>query len=104
LQSSQFEGYFYRSAMSLGSIGLEATHAMSAACVDEKAAFNTGEGALSIHHLPRVKYDPKHKWMKAHKVPGFLKPLYWITPGKRLKNYLIDFFGYCACPRNMRDL
>jgi glutamate synthase domain-containing protein 2 len=107
-----FQSFFYRSAMSLGSIGLEATQAMAAACANEKAPFNTGEGALSIHHLPRVKYSKKHKWMKAVAISSAWKTLYRLTPGKRLKNYLIDLLGWMNIPKqkvdgekyNMRDL
>jgi len=99
----QMKTFFYRSAMSLGSIGLEATEAMAAACVDAGAAFNTGEGALSIHHLPRVPFSKKHKWMKWHQVPTFWKALYAITPGQRLKNYLIDFFGWMVLPKQKVD-
>jgi glutamate synthase domain-containing protein 2 len=39
----QFHTYFYRSAMSLGSLGFEATLAMAKACANAHAAFNTGE-------------------------------------------------------------
>lgn len=106
------KSFFYRSAMSLGSIGLEGTVAMSAACVDAQAGYNTGEGALSIHHLPRVKYSTKHKWMKAVKLPKAWKAFYRLTPGKRLKNRLIDALGGRYIPKqkvdgkkyNMRDL
>jgi glutamate synthase domain-containing protein 2 len=38
------QSYIYRSAMSLGAIGFEATAAMAAGCADAKAPFNTGEG------------------------------------------------------------
>jgi len=40
----QMQSYIYRSAMSLGAIGFEATAAMAAGCADAQAAFNTGEG------------------------------------------------------------
>lgn len=107
-----FQSFFYRSAMSLGSIGLEATQAMAAACAEEKAPFNTGEGALSIHHLPNVAFNKKHQWMKWVQVSRIWKPLYWLTPGKRLKTYVIDFLGWLSVPKekvdgkkyNMRDL
>jgi glutamate synthase domain-containing protein 2 len=39
----QFQSYIYRSAMSLGALGFEATSAMAAGCADAKAPFNTGE-------------------------------------------------------------
>jgi glutamate synthase domain-containing protein 2 len=39
----QFHTYFYRSAMSLGSLSFEATTAMAKACADAHAVFNTGE-------------------------------------------------------------
>ncbi len=108
----QMKTFFYRSAMSLGSIGFEATESMSMACVDSGAAFNTGEGALSIHHLPRVKYSKKYKWMKAVQVSKLLKPLYILAPGMRMKNHVVDFFGWLVIPRekvggkkhSMRDL
>ncbi|MDF2379278.1 MAG: FMN-binding glutamate synthase family protein [Candidatus Gracilibacteria bacterium] len=108
----QFQTFFYRSAMSLGSIGFEATTAMSAACVEAGAAFNTGEGSLSIHHLPRVKFSKKHKWMKFHQVSSFWKVFYRMTPGKRMETYVVDFFAWMVIPKervqgkkhSMRDL
>jgi len=42
-QPLQFQSYIYRSAMSLGALGFEATAAMAAGCADEGAPFNTGE-------------------------------------------------------------
>lgn len=99
-----FKSYFYRSAMSLGSIGFEATAAMAAACSDCGAPFNTGEGGLSIHHLPRVKFSYDRKFLKYKKVPKILKIFYWIAPGKRIKNYVIDFLGNLFIDKKMRDL
>ncbi len=100
----QMQTYFYRSAMSFGSIGPEATQAMATACVDAGAAFNTGEGSLAIHHLPRVKFKKKHKWMKWKQVSRIFKPIWWLMPGKRMKNNFVDFLGNLYLPKNMRDL
>jgi glutamate synthase domain-containing protein 2 len=99
----QFRSYFYRSAMSLGAIGFEATQAMAAAACDAKAPFNTGEGGLSIHHIPRVKFKYQ-KFFKYHKVPKVWKVIYKSIPGPRLKNNFIDFLGSLYCEKNKRDL
>ena len=48
-QPFQFQSYFYRSAMSLGAIGFEATRAMAKGCCDAKAPFNTGEGDFQFN-------------------------------------------------------
>ncbi len=100
----QFQSFFYRSAMSLGALGFEATSAMAAACADAHAPFNTGEGGFSVHHIPRVKFSKDRKFFKYHTVAKIFKPLYWITPGARAKTYLIDLFGYFTLPKGMRDL
>ena len=100
----QFESFFYRSAMSLGALGFEATSAMAAACADAHAPFNTGEGGFSVHHIPRVKFSKNHKFFKYKSVPKVFKLFYWITPGARAKTYLIDFFGALVLPKGMRDL
>lgn len=100
----EMKSFFYRSAMSLGSIGFEGTYAMSAACADKGVAFNTGEGALSVHHLPRVKFSYDRKFFKYKKVPKILKPLYWLMPGRRMKNHFIDFFGWLVCEKGLRDV
>lgn len=100
----QLQSYFYRSAMSLGSIGPEATQAMAAACVEANAPFNTGEGALAMHHLPKVKFNTTHKWMKYHQVNKIWKLLYVLAPGPRARTYVVDFLGWMYCPKKMRDL
>ena len=100
----QLESYFYRSAMSLGAIGFEATAAMSAACADVHAPFNTGEGGFAVQHIPRVAYRPDRKFFKAAKVPAYLRWLYPLAPGARLKNYLVDWYGACILPKGQRDL
>lgn len=99
-----FESYFYRSAMSLGAIGFEATAAMSAACADAHAPFNTGEGGFAVQHIPRAKYSPERKFFKSVAVPKYLRPLYAITPGARLKNRLVDGYGSMVLPKGERDL
>ncbi len=99
-----FNSYFYRSAMSLGAIGFEATSAMAAACADNRAPFNTGEGGLSIHHLPRLKFSFDQKFMKYKKVPKGFKIFYWFAPGKRIKTHVIDLLGSIFVGKKMRDL
>lgn len=99
----QFHSYFYRSAMSLGAIWFEATAAMASACVKVKAPFNTGEGGLSIHHIPNVVFQYQ-KFFKYHKVPEYWKIIYNILPAKRLKNDFIDFLWKLYCEKNKRDL
>lgn len=100
----QFQSYFYRSAMSLGALGFEATSAMAAACTDARVPFNTGEGGLSVHHLPRVKFKPERKFFKSVPVPKFFKVFYRLSIGPRLKNYLVDFLGNRYLEKGMRDL
>ena len=100
----QLESFFYRSAMSLGALGFEATAAMAAACADAHAPFNTGEGGFSVHHIPRVKFSKNRKFFKYKAVPTLLKPLYWLAFGARTKTYVIDFFGWLFLPKEMRDL
>jgi glutamate synthase domain-containing protein 2 len=99
----KFNTYFYRSAMSLGAIGFEATQAMASACANCKAPFNTGEGGLSVHHIPNVKFNYQN-FFKYHKISKLFKPLYKLTPTKRLKNNLIDIMGNISCEKNKRDL
>lgn len=100
----QFESFFYRSAMSLGALGFEATSAMAAACADSHAPFNTGEGGFSVHHIPRVKFSKDRKFFKYRTVPSIFKPLYFLTIGARTKTYLIDLFGLFILPKGLRDL
>ncbi len=100
----QMNGYFYRSAMSFGSIGPEATQAMSKACLDAGAAFNTGEGSIAIHHLPGVKFSKTKKWLKFKKVPSSFKAIYKLLPGNRLKNDFVDLLGQLYLAKGMRDL
>ncbi|MDA1209089.1 MAG: glutamate synthase-related protein [bacterium] len=99
----QMHGYFYRSAMSLGSLGFEATSAMAAACCDADVGFNTGEGSLSVHHIPRIPFTYQ-KFFKYKKVPKVTKFLWWLVPGIRLKNRVIDFLGNWKCGKKYRDL
>jgi glutamate synthase domain-containing protein 2 len=100
----QLQSFFYRSAMSLGALGFEATAAMAAACADAHAPFNTGEGGFSVHHIPRVKFSKDRKFFKYTQVPAWLKPLYFGAPGARLKTYVVDLFGALFLPKGMRDL
>ena len=99
----QMHGYFYRSAMSLGSLGFEATSAMAAACCDADVAFNTGEGSLSVHHIPRVPFSYQ-QFFTYKKVPKITKLFWWMMPGKRIKNHLVDFLGNWKCSKDLRDL
>lgn len=89
----QFWSYIYRSAMSLWALWFEATSAMAAACADSWAPFNTWEGWFAIHHIPRVKFSRSRKFFKYVEMSNFWKLMYFITPGIRLKNYVIDHFG-----------
>ena len=102
-QPFQFQSYFYKSAMSLGAIGFEATKAMAQGCCDAKAPFNTGEGGFSVQHIPRVKFDYQ-KFFTYHTIPEFFKILYYILPGLRLKNRFVDFLAKFYCEKNKRDL
>lgn len=70
----KFNTYFYRSAMSLGAIGFEATQTMAQACAKAKTPFNTGEGGLSIHHIPNVKFNYQ-KYFKYKKISKIFKPI-----------------------------
>jgi len=88
----QLQSYIYRSAMSLGAIGFEATAAMAAGCADAKAPFNTWEGGFSTHHIPRVPFTPETKFFKSVKVPAIFVPLYKLAPGTRMKNHVIDIY------------
>lgn len=98
-----FNSYFYRSAMSLGALGFEATAAMAAACADIGAPFNTGEGGLAVHHIPRVKFSYDRKFFKYYKVSPAWKPLYYGLMAKRLKINFIDFLGKVGLGKH-RDL
>lgn len=99
----QFQSYFYRSAMSLGAIGFEATSAMFAACADVKAPANTGEGGFSIHHLPRLPFSYNKKFLKYIQVPKAFKIPLSLIPGKRLKNRFIDFLSWVYTEKELRD-
>ncbi len=99
-----FQNYFYRSAMSLGSIGFEATSAMSAACADAKTPFNTGEGALSIHHLPRLKFSFEKKFLKYKRANKLWKVFSFLAPGRRMKNRILEIMGNFTCGKDFRDL
>lgn len=98
------KSYFYRSAMSLGAIGFEATSAMAAACVDAGAPFNTGEWGFAVHHIPRVAFSPKRKFFKSLAIPKAFKTLYKVIPGPRLKNRFIDRLWAIYLEKWMRDL
>ena len=87
----QFHTYFYRSAMSLGSLGFEATYAMSKACANVQAAYNTGEGWLSVHHIPNVPFSYDKKYFKHKKIPKIAVAIYKLLPGIRLKNRRLEF-------------
>lgn len=99
----QMHGYFYRSAMSLGALGFEATSAMAAACADADVAFNTGEGSLSVHHIPRVQFSFDKKFFKYKKLPKLTLPLYALMPGKRMKNHFLEKSGKLLLGKH-RDL
>lgn len=85
------QSYIYRSAMSLGALGFEATEAMAAACVDEKAPFNTGEGAMSVHHIPRVIFSPEKKFFKYWRLPKITKYIWQALTFPRLRIYFIEW-------------
>ena len=87
----QFGSYIYKSAMSLGAIGFEATAAMASACALKKAPFNTWEWWFSVHHIPNVAFSKDRKFFKYFEVSWFYKVLYKIIPSARLKNYFEDF-------------
>ncbi|PCI25144.1 FMN-binding glutamate synthase family protein [Candidatus Peregrinibacteria bacterium] len=99
----QMHSFFYRSAMSLGSLGFEATYAMSKACANIKAPFNTGEGSLSIQHIPNVQFSYDRKFFKYKKVPTWKKLIYKILPGKRLQNRWKEMMGNALLGQH-RDL
>ncbi len=98
-----FNGYFYRSAMSLGALSFEATAAMFSACADTQTPANTGEGGFSVHHIPRLPYNPSAKFWQTKKVPVIFRIMYFLAPGKRLKNRTIDFLGFLFCEKQFRD-
>lgn len=100
----QMKSFFYRSAMSLGSLGFEATSAMAAACADVGAAFNTGEGALSVHHIPRVPFSPDKKFFAYTKVPLWGQILYKLAWGVGMKSNVEDFLGNTLLGKDQRDL
>ena len=98
-----FQSFFYRSAMSLGALGVEATSAMFAACADAKAPANTGEGGFSIHHLPRLPFSFDKKFLQYKKVSKNLMFFLAFIPGTRLKNRYIDFLGSFILEKDLRD-
>jgi len=100
----QFHSYIYRSAMSLGALSFEATQAMASACADARAPFNTGEGGLAVHHIPRVKFSHERKFFKHKKASAVGKMLWHIVPVPRLRNDIIDWMGRRACGQEERDL
>ncbi len=87
----QFHTYFYRSAMSLGSLGFEATYSMSKACANAHAAYNTGEWWLSVHHIPNVPFSFDKKYFKHKRIPKIAVAIYKLIPGIRLKNRRMEF-------------
>ncbi|MCP4522627.1 MAG: FMN-binding glutamate synthase family protein [Candidatus Gracilibacteria bacterium] len=103
-QPFQFGSYIYRSAMSLGALSFEATAAMSAACVDSGAPFNTGEGGFAVQHIPRVPFSKDKKYFKYKELGSIGKILLQATPSTRLKNYIIDFFGTRLVEEGKYDL
>ena len=101
----QFQTYFYRSAMSLGSLWFEATYAMSKACANVHAAYNTWEWWLSVHHIPNVPFTYDKKYFKYKKIPKIAVALYKLLPGIRLKNRRLEFLGDHIQPEmGTRDL
>lgn len=100
----QMTSYFYRSAMSLGSLSFEATSAMAAACADEGAAFNTGEGALSVHHIPRVPFSEDKKFFAYQYAPWWGKALIHFPLGIGWQTNMIDFVGNRMFGKAQRDL
>jgi glutamate synthase domain-containing protein 2 len=100
----QWHSYIYKSAMSLGALSFEATSAMAAASCDLKIPFNTGEGGLSIHHLPRLTFTYDKKFLKYKKISKVAKAglLFCIFPSWKIS--YIDFLGNKVCGKNMRDL
>lgn len=100
----QLKSFFYRSAMSLGALSFEATTAMAKGCANAGAAFNTGEGGLSIHHLPNLKFSFSKKFLKYKKVPKWTKAIYYGTPTPHLKTYVLDILGNMVCRKDYRDL
>ena len=85
-----FNSYIYRSAMSLGALSFEATEAMASACADEKVAFNTGEGALSVQHIPRVKFTRERKFFKYVELSKISKVVWRGLKVARLRLYYIE--------------
>ncbi len=100
----QMKSFFYRSAMSLGSLSFEATSAMAAACADAGAAFNTGEGGLSVHHIPRVSFSEDKKFFKFKRMPLWGKILYKLPLGIGWKTNITDWVGYAMFGKEQRDL
>lgn len=101
----QFQTYFYRSAMSLWSLGFEATSAMAKACVLAGAAFNTWEGGLSVHHIPHVPFSYDKKFFRFKSLPKWTKIVYNLIPWIRLKNRWIERCGNYFSPElGDRDL
>ncbi len=100
----QMHSFIYRSAMSLGAIGFEATAAMAAGCADAKAPFNTGEGWFSVHHIPRVQFKKSRKFFKYIEMSSLEKTLYKMIPGVRMKNRYLDLLKNNKIADNKSDL
>ena len=101
----QFYTYFYRSSMSLGSLGFEATWSMSKACADIQAAYNTGEWWLSVHHIPNVPFSFDKKYFKYKKIPKIAVLIYKLIPSVRLKNRRMEWLWNIIQPEmGDRDL
>ena len=100
----KFNSYVYRSAMSLGAISFEATEAMSRGCALEKVAFNTGEGGLSIQHIPHVKFSYDKKFFKYKKLPKVTKSIWKALCSARLRIYFIDFLKKRYVEKGLEDV
>lgn len=98
-----FHSYLYRSAMSLGSLSFEATTAMAAACADTKAAFNTGEGGLSVHHIPRVAFSYDKKFFKYIKLPIFTKWIYKLLFVANFRVCYLNMLASLFCGSKLKD-
>ncbi len=101
----QFHGFFYRSAMSLGSLGFEATKTMAKSCAEIGAPFNTGEWGLSVHHIPNVPFSFDKKFFAYKQLPVWTKWFYKMLPTIRMKNRFIEWCGNYFEPEKWeRDL
>ena len=103
-QPFQMKSYIYRSAMSLGALGFEATAAMAAGCADAKAPFNTWEGGFAIQHIPRVKFKKSRKFFKHVSMSPLEIAIYKIIPGIRFKNRFLDILKDSKIAENKSDL